>query len=270
MNMYKTKNRHFVKIIVTLLIFSLFVGSAHARDIDYDNQEINIYVTPGEPTQVQFPGIISGGFMGKRTSLSIDRKNEDLILFPSENISSDPGEALIVRLEDERTYSLRVKRASEDHPRDSVVRIQDTRTSVLSGITDDDPAYREKNFAYAPPNTVSGLMREMVLVSEFGKQSIMGYRVSDRYRGETVINDGTLNATIDRIFIGPNLWGYVVNAENLIGQSQRLNPATFRLDGTRAISASTWELAAKPLNIEQQISDKHSTKIYIITRARSN
>jgi len=269
MKVYKRHNTGFLAAIA-LMILTLFISNAYARDIEYNNQEINIYVTPGEPTQVQFPGMISGGFMGKRTSLSIDRKNEDLILFPSENISDEPGEALIVRLEDERTYSLRVKRSSDANPRDSVVRIQDTRTSVISGITDDEPAHRERAFAYAPPNTVSGLMREMVLVSEFGKQSITGYRVSDRYRGEAVINDGTINATIDRIFIGPNLWGYVVDAENLIGQSQRLNPATFRLDGTRAISASNWELAAKPLNIEQQIANKHNAKIYIITRARSN
>jgi len=106
------------------------------------------------------------------------------------------------------------------------------------------------------------------LVAELGKKQINGYRVSDAHRGETVLNDGTMLATIDQIFIGPNLWGYVLDTQNLLDSSQLINPATFRLDGTRAVSARNWELAAKPLDIEQQLAAKDKTKVYIITRAR--
>jgi hypothetical protein len=70
------------------------------------------------------------------------------------------------------------------------------------------------------------------------------------------------------MFIGPNLWGYVLDTTNLLDQSQKLNPATFRIDGTRAVSASAWELAARPLNVEEQISNKHNAKVYIVTRSR--
>jgi hypothetical protein len=111
-------------------------------------------------------------------------------------------------------------------------------------------------------------MLEMVLNAEFGKTGITGYRISEIHRGETVLSDGTIMAKIDRIFIGPNLWGYVVDAENVLQTSQKIDAGSFRIDGTLAISAKDWELAAQPLTTEQQVANKHRTKLYIITRAK--
>ena len=239
--------------------------ASFARDIDYNNQEISVRVNPGEPTQLQFPSKISGGFKRKGSSISLDRKDSDLIVFAQENLT-DQGEALLVRLDDGRSYSVRIQRASAEAPRDDVVRVNDMRESVLP-VDEEEPAYREKNFEYAPATQVSGLVREMMLVTEFGKAAIAGYKTSDRYKGQTVLDDGTIRATIDRIFIGPNLWGYVIDAQNLLDQTQKINPATFRLDGTRAVSANNWELAPKPLNVEQQVAGKDKTKLYIITRS---
>ena len=82
------------------------------------------------------------------------------------------------------------------------------------------------------------------------------------------MSDGSVLAKIDKIFVGPNLWGYVLDTTNLLDQSQKLNAATFRIDGTRAISSSSWELTARPLNVEEQISGKHNAKVYIVTRSR--
>jgi hypothetical protein len=257
----------FKNIVLGLSLAAAFSSAAaYARDVDYKNGEVNVYVNPSEPTQIQFPGTISGGFKRKLSTLSLDRKDSDLIVFASEGIN-ETGEAIIVRLQDGRSYSIRVKRSSTANPRDALIRLEDDRTGVLSD-EEDSPAYNEKKFEYAPPSQVSGLMREMVLAGEFAKPNITGYRVSDRYKGETVLNDGTMNATIDKIFIGPTLWGYVIDAQNLLDQGQQINPASFRLDGTRAISASRWELAPKPLNIEQQLSGKERAKIYIVTRAK--
>jgi hypothetical protein len=92
--------------------------------------------------------------------------------------------------------------------------------------------------------------------------------VSEKYKGQTVVNDGAVLAKIDKIFIGPNLWGYVLDTTNMLDQSQKINPASFRIDGTRAISASNWELTARPMNVEEQVSGKHNTKVYIVSRAR--
>jgi hypothetical protein len=111
-------------------------------------------------------------------------------------------------------------------------------------------------------------MREMILVSEFGKGKISGYQVSEKFKGETVISDGAVLAKIDKIFTGPNLWGYVLDATNLLDQTQRINPATFRIDGTRAVSISNGELSPRPLNVEEQVAGKHNTKVYVVTRAR--
>jgi hypothetical protein len=241
-------------------------STSFARDIEYSNSEVVVFVKPGEPTQVQFPGDLSGGFKKKGSSLSIDQKDTDLIVYATERIPAD-GEAIIVRLKDGRSYSLRIKKSGEGNQRDDVIRIEDGGNSIL-GSEDGEVAVDQKSLSKAPPTHIAGLMREMMLVAEFGKGAIPGYRETSRYQGQTVLNDGTVEARIDRIFIGPNLWGYVVDTKNLLDQSQRLNPASFRLDGTRAIAAQNWELSPRPLNIEEQVSGKHDTKVYIVTRPR--
>lgn len=258
----------FQTILATALLTATIPATSFARDIEYKNEEVNVYVTPGEPTQIQFPGNISGGFKRKQSSVSLDKKGTDLIVFAQDNID-DTGEALIVRLEDGRSFSIRVKRSGGGNTRDTVVRIDDVQGSIIDANKDEEEApYKEKTFEYAPPSNVSGFMRELVLAAEFGKSAISGYRMSDKYRGQTVLHDGTMHAKIDRIFIGQTLWGYVVEAENLLDQTQKINPASFRIDGTRAISAQNWELAPRPLNVEQEAAQGHKAKIYIITRAK--
>jgi len=259
---------HYYSLAMVLSACLISPLPAQSENIDYRGEgEISVRVTPGEPTQVRFPDTISGGFRKKTSSLSLDRKESDLILFSNESITEE-GEALIVRLEDGRSYPIRVRRANDSFPRQPQLQIFDRRTSMLSEEDDDTPEYARSGFSKKDPATVAGLMRELVLVAEYGKEKIPGYRMTDRYKGEAVLDDGTLRATVDKIFVGPNLWGYVIDASNELDVSQRLNPATFRLDGTRAISMTNWELTAKPLNIEQQIAGKHETKVYVITRPK--
>jgi len=251
-------------------IISLFLltGQSWARDIEYKGSEVAVSVVPGEPTQIQFPGTIKGGYKKQVSSLHLDKKDSDLIIFAKESLN-ESGEAIIVRTEDGRSYSIRVRLAAEGEPRDDVVKVEDAD----SGDYDEEeetPEYKEQKFEYAPPSTVSGFLREMILAAEFGKSKIQGYRVSNRYKGEAVLHDGTMRATIDKIFIGPSLWGYVIDAENLLDQTQKINPASFRIDGVRAISSQHWELAPRPLTIEQEVARKDKTKIYVVTRAKKN
>ncbi len=241
-------------------------SASFARDVDYDKGEIVVRVAPGEPTQLAFPGAISGGFRKKVSSLSLEPKENDLVIFANEAIT-ETGEGIIVRLKDGRSYSVRVSKAGPDKPRDDVVSINDSRGAIM-GSDEEEPAYKERKFDYAPPSQISGLMREMVLAAEFNKSTIPGYRMTESYHGQTVLNDGSVMATIDKIFVGPTLWGYVLDTQNLINQTQKLNPAAFRIDGTRAISAKNWELAPTPLTMEHQISGAHRTKVYIVTKAR--
>lgn len=260
----KTKWK-FLAISLTLILS--LASSVFARELEYADEEIAVRVSPGEPTQIKFPGIVAGGYKKSFSALSLEKKEGDLIVFANEKID-ELGEAIVVRLKDGRSYSIRLQKATPENPRDDVVKLRDKRGSIIDAEEEDLPAYKEKKFEYAPPTVVSGLMREIVLAAEFGKQKIPGYQSTDQYRGETVLNDGTIQATIDRIFIGPNLWGYVLDVKNMLDVEQKVNPATFRLDGTRAISFKNWELAPRPLNTEQQISGKDSTKAYIITKAR--
>ena len=258
------KLKYLLLILGTCLIFS---APSYARDIEYADEELSVRVAPGEPTQIRFPGIVAGGYKKSHSSLSLEKKDGDLIIFANERID-ETGEAIVVRLQDGRSYSVRMQRATADNPRDDVLRIRDKRGSILSSEEEDAPIYREKRHEYAPPTVVSGFMRELVLSAEFGKQKISGYQVTEQYKGETVLNDGTVAATIDRIYIGPNLWGYVLDVQNMLDIEQKINPASFRLDGTRAISFKNWELAPRPLNTEQEIAGKDRTKAYIVTRAR--
>ena len=266
-NVITKSTKLIIATTITLAGLDTIVSPAFARDVEYKNTEIPVYVTPGEPTQMLFPGNVSGGVKRRSSTLSLQHTGDELVIFAGEGISEN-GEAIIVRLNDGRSYSVRVKKAGAEGGRDDVIKIEDSRTAAIMDAAE-EPAYREKKFDYAPPSQISGLMREMMLNAEFGKSSIPGYRISQRNKGEVVLNDGTLEAKIDRIYIGPNLWGYVLETTNMIDQHQKINPASFRLDGTRAISMSRWELAARPLNMEQQVAGAHTTKVYVITRARN-
>ncbi len=254
--------------LLAILLVLADLQLAWARDIEYKNSEVNINVTAGEPTEIQFSDNVAGGYKRERSALSITKRGESLIVFSAETLQPQ-GEAILVQLNDGRSYSIRVQQSSAESPRDAVVAIKDERGSRAAASEEEEPPYRDKRFEYAPPSTVSGLMREMILAGEFGKAQVQGYRASDIHKGEVLLNDGAVIAKIERIFVGPNLWGYVLEAENVLDQSQRLNPATFRLDGTRAISMTNWELSPKPYNIEEQLSGKDKTKIYVITKARS-
>jgi hypothetical protein len=257
-----------VALVVATVVLIGAPFSAHARDVEYQSGEgdIEIFVNPSEPTNIEFPSRIKEGFKSSTAGIAVEKKVNSLVVFGKENIN-DNGEAILVKLEDGRSYPLRIRRATSDNPRDATVSIGDGK-GPLGAEEEEMPIYKERGFDKAPPSKVSGLMREMVLVAEFGKRSIAGYQVSEKYKGQTVVNDGAVLAKIDKIFIGPNLWGYVLDTTNMLDQSQKINPASFRIDGTRAISASNWELTARPMNVEEQVSGKHNTKVYIVSRAR--
>jgi hypothetical protein len=255
-----------IKSVVSSLLLLVSLQGALARDIEYRDSEVVVRVSPNDPTQIQFPSPVAGGFKKRVSVLSLEPRDTDLVVFAGEGLN-EAGEAIIVRLKDGRSYSLRIAKATAASPRDNQVKILDTRAPVV-GEEETDPAYREKRFEYAPPSQVAGLLREMTLISEFGKTSIPGYRASESYKGQTVLNDGALLAKIDKIFMGPNLWGYVLETENLLETTQKINPAAFRIDGTRAISAKNWELAPIPQTAEQKLAAAHTTKVYIVAKAR--
>lgn len=260
-----------ISVLAFLAVATLFTPStASARNLQYKpgDGEIEAYVNAGEPTEIRFPGPIAGGFKNSNAAIALEKKDSSLIVFGKEGIA-DNGEALLVKLKDGRSFPLRIRRASSDNPRDPQLSIEDPDGGLDLGGEEEEPKPSdERSYSYAPPSKVSGLMREMTLVSEFGKRKISGYQISEKYKGQTVVNDGTVVAKVDKIFIGPNLWGYVLDATNLLDQTQKVNPASFRIDGTRAVSVSNWELAPRPMNVEEQISGKHNAKVYVITRAR--
>jgi hypothetical protein len=258
------------KILILLFVFFSTALSAWARNLEYNGQEAPVYVSPGEPTNIKFPDKIAGGYITNDSSIQLQREGSDLIIFTSGQIKSQ-GEAIIVRLKDKRSFSLRLLPTSDINPRDPMVSVDDMSENSLEELReedDDSKSYEPQDGKYAPPTVLSGFMREMVLFSEFGKPKIQGYEVSSKHRGETIFHDGTMHAKINSIFIGAKYWGYVIDTENLLDTNQLLNPGTFRLDGTRAVSANRWELAAKPLTNEQELAGRHKTKLYIITKPR--
>lgn len=265
-----TQNMRWLIVVVTTASSLLNpLSAAYARDVEYTTGqgEVEIWVNVGEPTEIIFEGgKIKDGFKNSNAGIALDKKDSSLVVFGKESMNEN-GEAILVRLDDGRSYPVRIRRANSDNPRDAQVVVSDGKGAL--GVEEEEPApFKERSYEYAPASKVSGLMREMVLVSEFGKKAVPGYTLSERYKGQTIVSDGAIIAKIDKIFIGPNLWGYVLDTTNLLDQSQKINAATFRIDGTRAVSSSSWELAARPLNGAEQISGKHNAKVYIVTRAR--
>ncbi len=267
--MNKWQVKHWLHGLGAAFVCTLMISPAWARELRYTGTEQTIYVTPGEPTQIVFPSKIEGGFKRKNSSLALERKENFLVVFAQPEIPYE-GEALLVQLDDKRSYALRISPADDDHPRDEQAKVIEDREEALGDDEDYAPETPyEQPRGFAPATVASGLIREMILVAEYGKQrGISGYRRSNRYTGEAVLNDGTVSAKIDEIFMGPDLWGYVLNVENLMDTNHKLNPATFRLDGTRAVAAQRWELAPRPVTAEQKVSNHHAAKVYIVTKAQ--
>ena len=252
-----------------LLIISVLVPAsvALARDTDYSGKEIPVYVTPGEPTQVTFPSKIEGGFKRKHSSVALERQGNFLVVFAQPEIPYE-GEALLVHLDDKRSYALRILPSDDDNARDEFVNIRDVREDPYGGEGGGEAQPQLQPRGFPPPTTVPGLMRELVLAAEFGKRGgIPGYRRSNRFTGETVLHDGTIEAKIEEMFLGSDLWGYVIEVANLLDTSYKLNPAAFRMDGTVAVGAERWEFAPRPATAEQETAKAHRGKVYIVTRA---
>ena len=254
----------FLSFLLALILVVTPLG-AEAREVKYDGSEVTVFVKPGEPTQVSFPEKILGGFKKENSAIALEREGNYLILFAQPHLDNE-GEVIIVHLDDERSYSLRFIPSDDNNQRDSSIEIQDTRPLPAPEEVETNQL---KPGGPAPASKVAGLMREMVLTAEFGKRKpIPGYRRSNRYSGEVLLHDGAIEAKIDEIYIGSNYWGYVISVENKLESTQALNPATFRIDGTRAVTASNWELSPTPLTAEQKVSSGHTGKVYVVTRAK--
>ena len=245
--------------ISAIVVIAASAGVTYAKEIRYDGSEQEIYVTPGEPTQITFPGRVEGGFKNRDSRVAIEKQDNYLIIFAKPGLSIE-GEGIIVQIDDKRTYSIRIMPADDNNKRDGNVSIYDTRPPMV--LEDESPS-KEK------PGPIAELMKNVILVAEFGKRkTIPGYRRTNQNSGETILYDGALKATLDEIFLGANLWAYVVSVENQLDINQKINPASFRLDGTRAIAAQRWELAPRPRTAEQESAGAHKGKIYIVTRAK--
>jgi hypothetical protein len=262
--MWKRSGRYAVYAVAVLCVLC-FSTEAFAREVTYTGKEVAVYVTPGEPTQITFPDKIEGGFKRKHSSLALERQANFLVVFAQPEIPYE-GEALLVHLKDKRSYALRILPSDDDNQRDEFIKLRDMREEFDDEGTPQPGLVTPRGF---PPATVTpGLVREMVLVAEFGKRGgIPGYRRSNRYTGETVLHDGTIEAKIKEIYMGTDLWGYVLEVENPLNTTYRLNPASFRLDGTRAVAAERWELSPRPVTAEQKIANGHRSRVYIVTRS---
>lgn len=253
--------------IVTLM----FSADAFAREIKYSTtgtQEHVIYVNPGEPTEITFPGRIEGGFKRKQSTIALEKKDSSLIVFANTSIPVE-GEAIIVHLDDKRSYSMRVIHSDPMNPRDSHIQVIDDRDPETEYQANAEQTEAPKSNQFPPASVAPGLMRNMILAMEKGRiAGIPGYRRSNRYTGEVVLDDGRITAKIEDMFLGSNYWGYVLGVENKLDTTQTLNPATFRLDGTVAVSAENWELAPQPLTAEQSYANAHKAKVYVITRSK--
>ena len=108
------------------------LGGSFEREHCYRGEEAQIFVRPGEPTQVVFPGEIKGGFKRKDSALTLERQSNYIVMFTQPSLDVH-GESLLIVLEDERSYPLRVLPAHRKQ-RDSVVRLVDMRRGTTETV----------------------------------------------------------------------------------------------------------------------------------------
>lgn len=264
---FSDKELKMAEKLVFRILFLIALTTGFARDIEYSSGEIEIFVRPGEATEVRFPDEVLGGYKKQGSVISVDKVGTNLIIFAQDKLQQN-GEVILVRTRDNRSYSLRVKTADDVSVRDDIVVIKDNRPRQTSEDDDELPKYRDRQFIYPSQYQVAGLMRELVLVTEFGKNGIPGYRVADSGAGSEVVNNGQITARLVRMYLGPQLWGYVLEAENKTDEIVKVDPAIFKIHGTRAISMDKWELAPRPLTPEQRMAGAHKAFVYVVAKAR--
>ena len=109
---------------VTASSWFLLAAPAFAREVRYVGAEQTVYVNPGEPTQVLFPGKVVGGFKSKNSPVALERDGNFLVVFAQPDLTEE-GAAILVILEDKRSFAVRITPASDDHVRDEVAKIID-------------------------------------------------------------------------------------------------------------------------------------------------
>ncbi|MCS6893076.1 MAG: type-F conjugative transfer system secretin TraK [Deltaproteobacteria bacterium] len=251
----------FMRKIHTLLLVC-FATLLSSRELEYSSGDLEVFVMPGEATQIQFPDNVAGGYKKQGSVISVDKAGTDLIIFAQDKLPAD-GEVVLVRLQDGRSYSVRVKQAPDAASRDATVVVRDSRPKLTVQDDDELPKYRDRQFLYPNQYQIAGLMRELVLVTEFGKAGIPGYRISESGAGQVVVNDGRVQAKLLKMYLGPQLWGYVLEAENKSNEHVKIDPALFKVNGTRAVSMNKWELAPA-----SAAGEDSRALVYVITKAR--
>ena len=125
-------------IIALFILFNLVAVNLYARDILYEGSEVQVFVTPGEPTQIDFDAEVQSGFKGSGAGFKVEPNGKSIIIFPQEELSASGG-VIIVKLKNDKTYTMRVKSADTYNPRDDIVTLKDDTPAFLpaeDGIRD--------------------------------------------------------------------------------------------------------------------------------------
>jgi hypothetical protein len=129
-----TINGMAARIALALTVTLSSFTNAFARDVEYNSGsgEIEVYVNVGEPTELVFEGgKIKDGFKNSNAGIALDKKDSSLVVFGKESMNEN-GEAILVRLDDGRSYPIRIRRANSDNPRDAQVLIADGKGAMGS------------------------------------------------------------------------------------------------------------------------------------------
>jgi len=132
-----------ITLALTLTLASL--NTAFARDVEYNSGsgEIEVYVNVGEPTELVFEGgKIKDGFKNSNAGIALDKKDSSLVVFGKESMNEN-GEAILVRLDDGRSYPIRIRRANSDNPRDAQILISDGK-GAMGGDEEEEAPYKER------------------------------------------------------------------------------------------------------------------------------
>ena len=98
------------RVTLAFSVALLSVTAAFARDVEYTTGrgEVEVFVNVGEPTEIIFEGgKIKDGFKNSNAGIALDKKDSSLVVFGKENMNEN-GEAILVRLDDGRSFLLRL------------------------------------------------------------------------------------------------------------------------------------------------------------------
>lgn len=235
---------------------------AHRRhvmegQIKHAGPEITIYVSPSEPTKINFPRGVFSATPGSSEDLPLARGEWGLQVGAAPNLPKE-GRSIHVRLIDGRQYRVLFLPADDENEHHDVMNIDMKSPSTPAGsipMAGNDRAVLE-------------LLNHLKSAASGALKSIPDYSRESGQRDAVLFTKNELRGTVREHYRGERLQGYVLVVQNLGTVPLKLTPASIPLRGVLGAQFERSELAPRPSRMDPQGTGADQSTAFVVLGAQ--